>query len=488
MPNPSMTAPERVRAGRRATRCPPPPRPWLGAIAPADRTPFVALAALLALACVLGGGTQPGLSGDSVLQLLAVPVLGLGLARLRWDMLAPLGRGALLWLGLLLALFLLQLLPLPPGLWTSLGGRAELAADLAEAGVPVGWHALSLNPYATERMLWSLLPPVAVFVSALGLDEAARRQLLPVLFALAALSTILGMAQVADGPESSLRLFAITNPTEAVGFFANRNHYAALLYAVLPLALAVFAARLAERNAGRPVPLLGLLALALLVMLLILGLVLSRSRAGLMLGMAGLFAGVAIAFLRLPAGRGRARIARGVVVTGVLGLVLAVQYGLYGILERLDKDPLDDARWTILGVTLDAARHFGALGSGLGTFPNAYQRFETPEVQLSSYVNHAHNDWAELWLEGGWAAAVLATLLLVWWLHASVHAWRRRNRSPLSKMLACAVSIAVLLYLLHATVDYSLRTTANLCVFAFLCALLVRGERSRGAYGSAGVL
>jgi O-antigen ligase len=448
----------------------------------------MALAALLALACVLGGGTQPGLPGDGVLQLLAVPLLGLGLIRLRRDTLGPLGRYALAWLGLVLALFVLHLLPLPSTVWTALGGRTELAAELIQASVPVGWHALSLNPYATERMLWSLLPPVAVFVATLGLDEAARRRLLPLLFALAALGTVLGMAQVADGPESPLRPFAITNPTEAVGFFANRNHYAALLYAVLPLALATFAARLAERNAGRAVPLLGLLALALLVMLLIVGLVLSRSRAGLVLGMAGLFAGVAIAFLRLPAGRGRARIARGVVVTGVLGLVLAVQYGLYGILERLDNDPLDDARWTVLGVTLDAARHFGALGSGLGTFQNAYQRFETPQVQFTAYVNHAHDDWAELWLEAGWPAAMLAALLLGWLLLAAVRAWRHHGSSPLSTLLPCAASVGPMLYLLHATVDYSLRTSANLCVFAFLCALLVPAARPRGARATNGIL
>ena len=180
MPIPSMNASQRIGTARRSQRSAvsPPPRPWLDAIAPADRVAFMALAALLALACVLGGGTQPGLPGDGVLQLLAVPMLGLGLVRLRRDTLDPLGRYALAWLGLVLALFALHLLPLPSTVWTALGGRTELAAELAQAGVPLGWHALSLNPYATERMLWSLLPPVAVFVAALGLDEAARRRLL----------------------------------------------------------------------------------------------------------------------------------------------------------------------------------------------------------------------------------------------------------------------------------------------------------------------
>lgn len=43
------------------------------------------------------------------------------------------------------------------------------------------------------------------------------------------------------GLMSSLRFFEYTNPTEAVGFFANRNHFAALLYTVMLFA-AVWAA------------------------------------------------------------------------------------------------------------------------------------------------------------------------------------------------------------------------------------------------------
>jgi hypothetical protein len=37
------------------------------------------------------------------------------------------------------------------------------------------------------------------------------------------------LLQVAQGPRL-LRLFAVTNLSEAVGFFANRNHFAALLF------------------------------------------------------------------------------------------------------------------------------------------------------------------------------------------------------------------------------------------------------------------
>ena len=49
---------------------------------------------------------------------------------------------------------------------------------------------------------------------------------------------ILGHFQVAQGQASPLRFYQFTNPTEAVGFFANRNHFAALIYSVVLLTAA----------------------------------------------------------------------------------------------------------------------------------------------------------------------------------------------------------------------------------------------------------
>ena len=58
------------------------------------------------------------------------------------------------------------------------------------------------------------------------------------MLAVGVLSVLVGLIQVAQGQESPFRFFAITNPTEAVGFFANRNHFAALLYCLMVFALA----------------------------------------------------------------------------------------------------------------------------------------------------------------------------------------------------------------------------------------------------------
>src|SRR5262249_48151909 len=115
------------------------------------------------------------------------------------------------------------------------------------------------------------------------------------------------------------------------------------------------------------------------------------------------------------------------ILLGVVALVIAfsLQFALYRVLERIP-DTLQDDRPTIARTTLDAAIAFMPLGSGFGTFVPAYALFERPEHVQDTYVNHAHNDALEVWLEGGivgLASIALFTFLLV---RRAVVVWRSR--------------------------------------------------------------
>ena len=76
----------------------------------------------LALALVLGGASQDNDGFDLVLRLAGLPLLALSALRLlaREDV----SRPALLFLGSLILLPLVQLIPLPPAVWSALPGRA----------------------------------------------------------------------------------------------------------------------------------------------------------------------------------------------------------------------------------------------------------------------------------------------------------------------------------------------------------------------------
>lgn len=422
------------------------------------------LTATLLGMCVLLGGGQ-GTLGDTACQVLALGLIAWvlwrharGDARLPW----------MAWLGAaVFVLPVLQLLPLPDALWQLPPARADLARDLAAAGAAPA-SRWSLNPVATERAALWLLPAVALFLSMLQLDGWWRRRLLALLVALAVLSLLLGLAQVAGGRGNALYFYSITNPGAAVGFFANRNHFASLLAVALPLVVVGAAASLgAHADEDRSRRLLRLAIGAGLVAMLVLGLAIARSRAGLVLGMVGVLLSLPVA-LGLRQGRGTRRF---LVFALGLGAVLVVQFGLYGILQRLGTDPMDDARFRMAPVAAQVAREHAPLGAGLGNFRRAFEARD-PAPQ-SEYINHAHNDWLQLWLEGGWPGLALGLAGMGLLAGAAWTALRAAHREPSERRdralrLACAIGITLLA--LHSLGDYPLRTTALLAVLGLLAA------------------
>ena len=100
----------------------------------------------LVLCCLFGGASAAGYWGNMALQLIGLVIIFFALAS---EPPAPLSRPARQLMALLIAVLAyvgLELLPLPPGLWTALPGRADIAAQLAIAGQPLPWLPLSLDP------------------------------------------------------------------------------------------------------------------------------------------------------------------------------------------------------------------------------------------------------------------------------------------------------------------------------------------------------
>ena len=196
--------------------------------------PF-ATATVFLLALVLGGGTQQGFWSDAIIQLASLLLLGLVLLS---PNLMQVPRGAVILLCLLVALPLVQIIPLPPLLWTALPGREEIVRGYNAANMPLPWLPISLAPSITWRSVLSLLPAIAVFLAVLCLSHRMRRNLVLMMLAVAFVSVLLDLLQMMGGQSSPLRFYAITNTDRAVGFFANSNHNAAFLYCAIPFAAA----------------------------------------------------------------------------------------------------------------------------------------------------------------------------------------------------------------------------------------------------------
>src|SRR5690606_2666127 len=177
---------------------------------------------------VLGGGTHSGFLSDAILQLIATPLLLLALWQLTRSPAATRLRGALAFCAAVVLVPVLQLMPLPPALWTRLPGHEVIAEAFTLSGQELPWWPISVAPQETWLGLMSLVVPLALFLGTVQLRRRERRLISLAVLTVGILSVFLGLLQVAQGPKSALRFFTFTNPTEAVGFFANRNHFAAL--------------------------------------------------------------------------------------------------------------------------------------------------------------------------------------------------------------------------------------------------------------------
>ena len=118
------------------------------------------------------------------------------------------------------------------------------------------------------------------------------------------------------------------------------------------------------------------------------------------------------------------------------------------------------------------------IGSGLGTFVPVYAMFEKPEdiTVANSYVNHAHNDALELWLDTGVVGLALMGIFVIWFVLRSVEVWRRAppfGALEIDWSLARAATIVIALLVAHSLVEFPLRTGAIMAIMAFACALLI---------------
>lgn len=407
--------------------------------------------------CLILGGSSRAAWGSVALQLIA-PWLIAYAALADRSVERTRGSRLLLWLlGGWLVLVLLQLVPLPPTVWTQLPGRETLAEGYRELGYALPWLPLSMAPYDLLRSLVTLLPPLAALLMVLGLRQNEAGVAGAIVVAAMA-GVTLGALQVGGGGpgQSPWYPYEITN-VGAVGFFANSNHMGSLLLVAFPFAVALVARRSgsgSRSNFATPSAALG----AAGCLMIAIGVALNRSLAAL-----GLFIPVVFASILLlrQGSKHKSLIAPVAAVAVVICLAVVTGSGLRAELAGSDTSSFV-TRADMWRNTLRLIAETFPFGTGLGSFPSVYALGEDPRAVGLTYINHAHNDFLEIVLETGLLGLLLLFASLAWWLLTSVGVWR----SPSSSEFSRAATIASGALILHSIVDYPLRTAALSSVFA----------------------
>lgn len=452
-----------------------------------DRAPLLVLGAFALVICLLGGSAR----GDAVQLVGLRPICclfaGYAFYRLgsqKVSGLMPLYVG----LGMLGALMAIQLIPLPYQLWSELSGRA-IVVQLDVAGDQAGlWRSISLSPSRTANSLASLIVPLAAVLLFHIYPNDRKRDFLALIIIIALCNSLLSILQLLGPSGGPLYFYEFTNATEAVGFFANRNH-SSVFSGVSLLIISYFYGqnwsifRLNIRYAN--------LLLSAAYVIIFISIILNGSRAGFLCGGIALFLGLVIFNTKhfQATDHVSRRSSRIVSIVGSVAIVIfsAALILLFFVSDRLpaltrlvEADNMSNIRARAMPTLFEMIGNYWPVGAGFGTFDKVYFIHERTELLMPSYFNQAHNDWLQMLIEGGAPIALIAVAGILWYV-VSVLKLFSSTSNNISHLLFWFGIMAILA--IASLVDYPLRTPIFSAVTVWIVAFLFTARHHPGSFG-----
>ncbi len=266
----------------------------------------------------------------------------------------------------------------------------------------------------------------------------------------------------------------------ARGSFVYQNHFANYLALSLSVAIGLLLSQLSSERTQRnwrqlfrdilKTLLSAKMMLRLAMILMVIGLVMSRSR----MGNAAFFTAlIVVAVLALWFYKRPPALLKPLVVSILLldMVLVSSMFGLDKLQQRYQETAFSsEARDEVVRDALPLLNEYGWSGSGGGTF---YTVFPAMQPQAySGFYDHAHNDYLQFAIELG---VPLTMLLLAWllWLGYLALQVMRSHDHKLERGLCFGVLMALCHMALHSTVDFSLQAPANALLFLTLLMLVL---------------
>ena len=431
------------------------PKPKVSRVRRSLDIPFTLFSVFMLAVFFTGGSSWSDEPHLVVLRPIAFVVAAIGLWSLRLE---HIRRVWAVWLifGLAVLLTASHLVPLPYDWWSNLPGR-QVIVDIDKAvGLGQFSRPLSMSPEATLNALLSLSVPLAVLVLASQFDGVRQRRALGVVLLLSFVSAGVGLLQATG---ADIVLYSRQASQDIAGLFVNRNHQAALLGLIFPMAAAAISVGV---GIGLPRKIEAFAGAAMCLVAVPLVLV-TGSRTGLLV--AGVSLILVFVFRLLPMARVAVRpwVRYSAAIGSVGALVWATVWASRDLAFMRLEDNTEDLRWPVWQSIVDMLPHYLPWGTGVGSYVEAYQVLEPDNLLRPTYSNHAHNEALEILLTAGVPGAALVFLALAFLVVAIWRGLRSAGDAALFARLGCVV---IILLAIASISDYPVRTPILSAVFA----------------------
>lgn len=375
----------------------------------------------------------------------------------------------------------LEIIPVPSNWIAQSFAMRKLDPGLAglwPGGWP--WATLSIYPHDTLLALLKFLGYLSAFVLAAHLFDSrkGRSNLVRVLILLGCFEAVYGLVQYLTGWQKIFTYTKEAFTAEATGTYINRNHYAGVLELTLPFAVAMafYSFQRATAggsngphgrqrvSAGPESAIFQAMSYLFLTVIMLVGLLFSRSRGGI-LSMV-----ISLIFITLLASMKLQR--KSWTLATLLTLVLVMGYGLWiglgPVLSRFEssvvqKGATPGGRGGIFQDAKHLVQQHPAFGTGLGTFGIAIRAYQT--VNVDAEVVHAHDDYVEAVSDTGFPGALLL-FLPVFYLFLKMTSSFMDDPGRFRRAVTLGCVGSTLAMLIHSGLDFNLQIPANALIFA----------------------
>jgi O-antigen ligase len=391
------------------------------------------------------------------------------------------GTGVNLTVVLFFAATLVLCLPFPGHFLSHLGPIRFQTLTTARVLLdsPPAWQTLSYAPRVALGW-WVFLLSVCLYfvvVRSLCAERKTLKRIVWVMMGVALIEALYGLIQALVPTLGVLWVNYIqAYMGDARGTFINRNHFAGFIEMLWPLFLGF---TVAQGGWGQGYTLKKILAserlnrqalLALGIVVLLLALLFSRSRAGI--------AGASMGFLTFVslARSGSKRMSRytWLVLGGIVGIlvVYSMAIGIGPVADRFFTLRSGDTRLDFWRDSLSIIKDH-PLGIGLRNFERVFPVYNVSNLS-NKIIDYAHNDYLQLLIEAGWIGftAVLTGFLIFMVKSANRIKHLNPHKDPLRFFLAVGAFSGLVSLAFHSFFDFNLQIPANCVYFVTLMAIV----------------